>query len=442
MSARRTLWPLVALYSAGQLAPYLLPTLVGRLQTGLPLTASQAGAVGSALLLCSAGTGFLLASRVERLGARRLARTGLTLAVLGYGTAALASKVPLVVAGALLGGVGSGTATAVAAAGIATGRDPHRTTTLGLFSLSAVAAVVYLTVPRLGPGHGTPFAAIALTALAAWASARRLPEPQPGPARRGPREETPLPHRRAGLLLLAAMPVWSLAQNALWGVSGRIGTVQAGLSESAVGVVFAAALGAGLLGVLLAGALGPRIGHVLPIGAGTVLIAGCVALSASARGPVAFATGETLWNLLYPFVMTYVIALSAALDPRGRWTVMVGPAGSLGTSAGPLTGSVLATHTGFPTMGLVLAAALLLAAVPLTAVARGTGRRGRPASGIPVGAGPHDDSAGPLPGIPQQRRKGPRPGQEPCVHGGSLDQPPHGQEHPPDDATPPPAPQD
>ncbi|MEV7452953.1 MFS transporter, partial [Streptomyces nigra] len=80
LAPRTTPWPLVALFTAGYLAPYLLPTVVGRLDSGLPLTPTQAGAIGSALLLSSASAGFLLASRVERLGARRLARTGLLLA--------------------------------------------------------------------------------------------------------------------------------------------------------------------------------------------------------------------------------------------------------------------------------------------------------------------------------------------------------------------------
>ncbi|MCZ9341455.1 MFS transporter, partial [Streptomyces sp. TRM76130] len=70
MFARTTPWPPVALFTAGYLAPYLLPTTVRRLDDGLALTATQAGAVGSALLLGSASAGFLLASRVERAGAR------------------------------------------------------------------------------------------------------------------------------------------------------------------------------------------------------------------------------------------------------------------------------------------------------------------------------------------------------------------------------------
>ncbi|WP_053635830.1 MFS transporter [Streptomyces sp. XY152] len=371
---RTTPWPLVALFTAGYLAPYLLPTTVGRLERGLGLSATQAGAVGSALLLSSATAGFLLASRVERVGARTLARLGLLLAAVGYGGAALTSAVPAVVAGAMIGGFGSGTATTVAATRIAAERDPHRASTLGLLSVSALAGVVYLTVPRL-PGHGLTLAAIALTALAVWPLTSRLPAGAPGPRRTEPDGTARLPHRRSGAVLAGTMLLWSLAQNALWGVSGRIGVGQAHLSEPTVGVVFAVALGAGLLGVLGAGALGSRLGRALPIGGGTVLIAGCIALSASATGLGSFAAGEIAWNTVYPVVLSYLIGLAASLDPRGRWAVLVGSASSLGTAAGPLTGSVLSAQAGFPVMGAVLGTGLLLVALPMTAVALHTGGR-------------------------------------------------------------------
>ncbi|MYV43173.1 MFS transporter, partial [Streptomyces sp. SID1328] len=201
----------------------------------------------------------------------------------------------------------------------------------------------------------------------------------------------PLPHRRAGLLLATTMPCWSLAQNALWGVSGRIGLGQAHLTEITVGAVFAIALGAGLLGVVGAGALGPRLGRALPIGLGTALIAGCIALSASSTDLPSFALGEIAWNLCYPVVLSYVISLAAALDARGRWAVLVGSAASLGTAAGPLTGSLLSARAGFPAMGEVLAAVLLLAAVPMTAVALRTAPRRLRVVEIPLAAAPRTE---------------------------------------------------
>ncbi|USC49890.1 MFS transporter [Streptomyces filamentosus] len=367
-------WPLVAVFTAGYLASYLLPTVVGRLSAHLGLSPAQAGLVGSALLLSSAGAGFALAGRVERFGARTPARAGLVLAAVGYGCAALAGSVPLVVLAVMVGGFGSGTATAVAASGIAARRDPHRTSSLGLLTVSATAGVLYLTIPHLGGGHRLPFAAIALVALLVWPATARLDGVRTAEETSSPVTGR-LPHRRSGLVLAGGMLVWSMAQNALWGVSSRIGVVQAGLSEVTVGAVFAAALGAGLLGVAGAGLLGARLGRAVPIGLGTVVIAASIVLSSSARDLGSFATGEIMWNTVYPVVLSYLIGLAASLDVRGRWAVLAGSASSVGVACGPLLGSVLSEEAGYPAMGLILGAATLLVAAPVTAVALHTGGR-------------------------------------------------------------------
>ncbi|MCX4969196.1 MFS transporter [Streptomyces sp. NBC_00654] len=374
MSSRpRAAWPLVAVFTAGYLAAYLLPTIVGRLSVYLGLSAAQAGMVGSALLLSSASAGFTLAGRVERWGARRPARIGLVLAMAGYGCAALAGSVPLVVLGSMVGGLGSGTATAVAAAGIAAQRDPHRTSSLGLLTVSATAGALYLTIPHLGGGHRLPFASIALVALLVWPATARLggDTAEQSPAQASGR----LPHRRSGLVLAGGMLIWSMAQNALWGVSSRIGVAQVGLSEVTVGAVFAAALGAGLLGVMGAGVLGARLGRAVPIGLGTMIIAMSIVLSSSARDLGSFAAGEILWNTFYPVVLSYLIGLAASLDVRGRWAVLAGSASSVGVACGPLLGSLLSEQAGYAVMGLILGAATLLVAAPVTAVALHTGGR-------------------------------------------------------------------
>ncbi|MCM2417613.1 MFS transporter [Streptomyces sp. RKAG293] len=377
---RAAVLPLVAVFAAGYLAAYLLPTIVGHLGSspgGLGLSSAHAGAVGSALLLSSAGAGLTLASRVDRLGPVRLARAGLLLMVAGFALAAGTSHVPLVVAGCVIGGFGSGTATAVAAVGIAARPDPHRASVLGLLTTSATAGALYLVLPRLGGGHALPFAAIACAAALALPAAGRLPAAPDRAASPRPDAGVParLPHRRAGAVLAVAMLCWSMAQNALWGVSGRIGLDRAGLSEAALGLVFAVALGGGLAGVGAAGALGSRLGRAVPIGVGTAVIATCVAVSASAGGAVPFATGEVLWNTVYPVVLSYLIGLAASLDGQGRWAVLAGSASNLGVACGPLAGTLLAGHAGYPVMGAVLACVLFATAVPLTAVALHSGGR-------------------------------------------------------------------
>ncbi|MFB7515131.1 MFS transporter [Streptomyces sp. NPDC056144] len=372
--AHGALLALVALFTAGYLAPYLLPTVVGRLASGLALAPSQAGLIGSVLLLGSSSAGFALAARGRRIPPRRAARAGLLAMAFGYGSAAATDIVPLVIAGAVLGGIGSGTATATAVAGIAGREDPHRASSLGLLSVSATAGALYLTLPHLGGGHATPLLAIAAAAVLMWPLTGRLGNAAtpatPAAVREPSTASSPLPHRRAGAVLAGSILLWSLAQNALWGVSGRIGLTQAHLSEVTVGAVFAAALGAGLVGVTAAGALGSRLGRAVPIGVGTVLIAACVLLSSASESLTSFATGEILWNAVYPVVLSYLLGLAASLDPRGRWAVLVGAASSLGVACGPAAGSLLSDAAGYPGMGAALCALLLLVAAPMTAVAR------------------------------------------------------------------------
>ncbi|MER5866788.1 MFS transporter [Kitasatospora sp. NPDC002040] len=379
-SARLATTALVTLFSAGYLPAYLLPTVVGRLVTGFGLTTPQAGAVGSALLLASAGTGLLLAGRVRDLGPVRLARAGLGLLVAGGALAAGATGLPQLLAGCLLTGVGAGTATAVAAVAVAASADPQRSSAFGLLATSCVAAALFLLLPRLGDGHPLPFAALACWAATALLTAGRLTLDR-APARPRTGTRTPLPRRLAGCVLAGAMMLWSMAQNALWGVSGQIGLTRVGLSEQAMGLVFALALVGGLLGVTLAGAVGARLGRALPIGVGTAVIALCVLLTGSAESVAPFALGEVLWNTCYPLVLTYLIGLAAALDRGGRWAVLAGSASSLGVACGPVAGTALSAVAGFPGMGLTLGGLLAAVAVPLVLVAR---RRPAPAVFIPA----------------------------------------------------------
>ncbi|MFC8717254.1 MFS transporter [Kitasatospora sp. NPDC057198] len=415
MRPRASAPPPVALYAVGQLPAYLLPTLVGRLTGGAGLTPTRAGALGSVLLLASATVALLLAGRVAALGPARTARTGLALLALGCGLAATGPQLPLLTAALVMAGLGAGAATAVGTTGIAGTSDPHRGTVRALLATSGTAAGLYLLLPHLGRGPAAPFTALALAALVALAAA----VPRPGrtaPARAdeprgaglgaeaGARTRTvtaphPHPHprggpapgvgarARAGALVLA-IPFWSMAQNALWGISGQLGHRQAGLGENALGLVFALALFGGLLGVIAAGVLGARIGRAAPIGLGTLVIAGCALLTGTARGPVAFTTGELLWNLLYPLVLSHLLGLAAALDPSGRRAVQIFAASALGIACGPLTGATLASGVGYPGTGAVLAATLALSAGPLTLAARVGAPRGplglRPVPGRPT----------------------------------------------------------
>jgi MFS family permease len=360
---------LVALFCSGYLAPYLLPTLVGRLGADFDMTPTQSGAVGSALLLASALAGIALTGRVARVGPARVARVALVVLAAGFGLAALTHALPLLLLGCVLGGAGSGAATAVAASVLARRSDPLRVSVLGLLVTSTLASGLFLALPHMGHGHGLPFASIAVTGVLSLPAMRGLHRPE-GRAASPNLVRVTLPRLRAGVTLAACLMLWSLTQNALWGVSGRIGLDRAGLTEATLGVVFAAALGAGLVGTLGAGLAGARYGLALPIGAGTLAIAACVAITGGANQALPFAFGEIAWNAVYPFVLSYLLGLAASLDREGRWGVLAGSASSIGVACGPLAGTLLATNAGYTAMGVTLALVLVAVTGPMVAVAR------------------------------------------------------------------------
>jgi MFS family permease len=396
--AAATSLALVTLYTVGSLPGYLAPVIVSRLIGHSGLTAAQSGAVGSTLLLASACAGSALAGRVTAFGQGRLARLGLALLLAGAMAAGAATPghPRLLVVGCLLGGLGAGTAAAVAATGIAAAAEPHRASVRGLLATSGTASLLYLLLPRLGQDPALPFLALMVLGALAVPVILRLPA---GPTTAGPPEPAPprLPNRGAGRVLVASLAFWSLAQNALWSVSAQIGLHQAGLTERRLGLVLAVALGCGLLGVLAADALGDRVGRALPVGAGTAAIAACVTVSAVTRSAPGFAGGEVLWNGLYPLVLSYLIGTAAALDPAGRWTVLAGCSCALGLAGGPLTGAALTAWAGYRWLGTALGAVLLLTALPLTLVARAAGRTAEP----PPGGATE-------PGLPVQRPPGDR----------------------------------
>jgi hypothetical protein len=253
---------------------------------------------------------------------------------------------------------------------VATARDPHRASVLGLLSTSATAAGAFLLLPGLGDSPALPLAALALCGMVAALTTGWVPGRPPREVRDLPPAPTAPPRRAAGLALAGGLLFWSMAQNALWGVSDRLGLSQAGLDDRTLGLVFALALASGLVGVAASGALGNRLGRALPIGIGTGVIGLCAVVTGGAHSAAPFTTGELLWNALYPLVLSHLLCLAASLDRTGRWAVLANSASSLGVALGPLAGATLAGTVGFPAMGAILGGLLALAAVPLVTVAR------------------------------------------------------------------------
>ena len=268
------------------LAPYLLPTTVGQARDHLGLPPPQAGLIGSALLLSSAAAGFALACRVGR---HRRPRPGPDRACCSpcsaTARAAVTTSVPLVVIGRDARRLRSGTATTVAATGIAAQRDPHRASTAGPAqrlrargrALSDDAAPRRrATASRSPRSPSRPLRRLARDRPPPAAARRRPRRAAAGPA--PPPPLGPGPGRRA-------CSCWSLAQNSLWGVSGRIGLDQAGSDGGHRRRGLRRGARHRAAGVLGAGALGSRLGRAVPDRRGHGPDRGCIVVSASRGRP-------------------------------------------------------------------------------------------------------------------------------------------------------------
>jgi MFS family permease len=102
----------------------------------------------------------------------------------------------------------------------------------------------------------------------------------------------------------------------------------------------------GVIAPIFAGALGDRFGRVLPITVATFLsAAGSVAFGYAQNGSTYLAAGIVMTVALY-FVIPYIYALSAEIDPKGRVSAAVPGFVAVGSAIGPAAGGFALGATG------------------------------------------------------------------------------------------------
>ncbi|MFJ8737777.1 MFS transporter [Embleya sp. NPDC127516] len=358
------------LASAGYLMANLLPIFLDAVRTGLGLSGTAAGAIGTAVLLASALAGAGITRAAGRAGRERPARAGLLLMVGGFTLAALTGSTWLAVTGAIVGGAGSGMALTVATAAMAGTADPARTSGLALLAVALSGTALYVLVPVLGGGRGATVGVLAAVGLGALPMVRHLPAPA---ATLDPAAALgPAPQRRTGLLLTTAVGVRSVAMNALWAIAAGVGTDRVGLSAAMVSALCAACLLAGVVGVVIATSVGRGRARTVPlvtaVGAGGLA---ALALTLAPPGGVAlYAVGLLGWNASCQAVTTYVLGVAAGLDARGRWSGLAMSANTFGTACGPIVGLSALAAFGAPATGALIALTAALCTLPFAHAAR------------------------------------------------------------------------
>ncbi|MDI2124984.1 MFS transporter [Yinghuangia seranimata] len=355
----------------GNVGGTVMPVLLDGFGRRFHLSDSACGAVAAAQLLATAVAALLLSRRAMRPGRVRMARWGLVAAAAGLGAAAMAPDVAVLVAANVVAGAGLGAAFAAAAAAIAATRDSERASAVAVFGSTVVLAALLIAVPQANAlwGGAAGFAVVAACCAPAWWLVRGLPEgAEPHPEH--------LPADAPPWWFLAAVTLLAVTDQGAWSYAGVLGERHAGLSSAAVSAVLAVAGLAALVGVTATAVAARRVGRVPTML--VVLVAEALAkllVAACPHAPV-YAAATVVWQVCYVGLLVQTLGVVTAADPSGRWAAAAAGALAIGTGIGPAAVGGVLEATGPTVLGLTLAAATGVAAVPLLRTARHVGAAG------------------------------------------------------------------
>lgn len=386
---------------AGYLGVNLSPYMITALQTGLGADVLTASWIVTATLLATAVTGLATAPLCAGAHRRRVARVGLTAALLGFLAAAVVPVGAVVVAGLLIGGIGAGGAVSSAGAALAAFRNPDRVAGFNGLANRGVITVVLAVIPLIGLAPIQVFGALALFSLigliaVGWMPAAPVADPQAGAAvaEAMPVEvpetgalRTPRANRTAsrlvtiaGFVLLVTFALWAVSEDSLWAMAGVMGAEQAGLTPEGLGLALSGATAGGLVGSLLLMAVGNRLGRAVPLAVLLVLGGALKVALGFVTDPTAFIVVFIVWNTVYAIAFMYFVSTSAALDADGRWSGPLLSVYLVGSALTPVIGAALVDVLGFEGFAIFLGVASFVLAVPAFAVAAISSRVERDAS--------------------------------------------------------------
>lgn len=154
------------------------------------------------------------------------------------------------------------------------------------------------------------------------------------------------------LPLAASAILLNISDGGLYGFSQLIG-IRSGLTSDAIGFVLAAGGLFGIAGSLLAAILGTRFGRIAPLAIAIGLKAVSSFVINLVAQPEIYVAMQWMLTLSFYVAITYMLGLSAAIDPSGVFPASIGGLILLGGSIGPLVGGVLVEHHGYVAFGIV-----------------------------------------------------------------------------------------
>lgn len=359
----------------GLLTANLLPFMVIALQDSLGVSVGEAGTIMTGSLLATAIACIAVTRLAEGPKRTSVARVGLVVTALGFAVAALPLGAFATILGVIVGGAGAGGALAASGAALAALRNPNRMSAANGLVNRAVVTVVLAVIPLVGVALGSVYGFVAGLAVVLLVTSGWLPAAPVVVSSDRAREQSmpPAIKRRntiAGVSLLAMYAVWAISEDSVWAIAGTMGTDNASLSDTGLGIVLSASSAGGFFAALVLILLGDRVGRALPM-AVLLLLGGALKLGTSlATDPAVYGVLLVAWNSVYLAAFLFFIATAAALDANGRFS---GPSLGVylvGTSFAPAFGGWLVESFGYSTFGWVVGVTSWALVLPVVLVAR------------------------------------------------------------------------
>lgn len=360
----------------GLLSYWALPLVAGSLVTGLGLTTTEVGMIGtiegSGLFISS----LLLANFVDRGYRKRVAIMSVAVVVTANLVCGIANMgfISLAIM-RFITGIGAGLALAVGNATIANARDTekfsgHLTVMLVLFMVVIMPALSRISETF---GYQGIFLGLAVTVLVCSISIIFLPDgPDPSLAPEGEVDS----RTATGLLsalsiaVLMIMLMFGARGTLPWLVAEQLGT-DAGMSLPQVGNLFSLMYAVSILGpcslLFLA-----RVASVRAILFWSLVVAGFFnwLFTVSAGNAVQFSVGIVAWATVFFIAFAQINAVAARVDRTGRLASAVGSAFIGGITIAPFIGGSLVDAGGYAWLGAaeifltVLIAIVVLVGIP------------------------------------------------------------------------------
>lgn len=149
-----------------------------------------------------------------------------------------------------------------------------------------------------------------------------------------------------GIVYLIGIVLVSMTMMAYFAFIERLGQ-RVGFSLSDIGLLFAAISFSGALGAGLAAILGNRFGLIGPLVTGTSLHAISIMVAIATESKLLFAVSSISEGLTFMYLLSYLFAVAAMFDTKGRWAAAASGTLIGSTSIGPYVGGALITSFGY-----------------------------------------------------------------------------------------------